>query len=86
VIQGCLVTDEQYCNHDRCWKMWLEHLERMTMEKERCQAILMTPKSRSWAKRTGQEIRCKWSAKPDSSFCGNHEKLSAFICEIVWKD
>lgn len=56
------------------------------MEKERCQAILLMPRSRSWAKYAGREIRCKFSAKTESPFCGNHAKLSEFITAIVWRN
>lgn len=85
-LYPCPYTGEDHCIHDRCWKEWLEKLEREPEKKARCQAILLMPKSRSWAKRVDREIRCKWSAKPDSPFCGNHAKLSEYITEIIWKE
>lgn len=56
------------------------------MEKKRCQAILLTPQARYWHKYSDKDVRCSFTAKPDSSFCGNHAKLSAYISEIVWKN
>jgi hypothetical protein len=52
----------------------------------RCQAILLTPETRHWAKRHELEFRCKWTAKPESPFCGVHAGLGLIISEIVWKD
>ncbi len=56
------------------------------MDKSQCQALLLMPKSRRWAKYGGEEIRCKWSAKDNSSFCGVHAKLGDFIDTIIWKE
>lgn len=55
--------------------------------KPRCQAILLMPQSRRWAERRedSNSLRCRFSAKPDSSFCGTHEKLTEYISQIVWK-
>lgn len=51
-----------------------------------CQAYLLTPSSRNWAKYSGQNIRCKSPAKDlIMPFCGNHAKLADFIVEIVWR-
>lgn len=51
---------------------------------ERCQALLLMPNSRSWMK--GGDVRCKWSVKPDSNFCGVHKKLGLLIETIIWKE
>jgi len=56
------------------------------MEKRRCQAILLMPESRRWAKYGNREIRCKFAAKPESPFCGTYAKLSEYIEEIIWKN
>lgn len=52
----------------------------------RCQAYLLTPSSRYWAKHTLKSLRCTFSAKPESVFCGVHAKLGEFIHAIVWRD
>jgi hypothetical protein len=54
-------------------------------EAGRCQAFYLTPDSRSWNKKFNN-MRCRFSAKSDSPFCGNHAKLGLYISEIVWKD
>jgi hypothetical protein len=54
--------------------------------KRRCQAYLLTPHFRAWAEDHGNSIRCKYNAKEDSNFCGNHRKLEEFIDTIIWKE
>jgi hypothetical protein len=51
----------------------------------RCQAMLLMPESRRHWDRS-INMRCTYSAKPDSAFCGVHKKLEAYITEIVWKE
>lgn len=55
-------------------------------DKPRCQAILLMPKSRSWAKYCHEGMRCKFSAKPENAFCGVHAKLGEVIHSIIWKE
>lgn len=55
------------------------------MEKLQCQAIMLMPESRNSYYR-GTKMRCTFAAKPESSFCGVHAKLGAYIQEIVWKE
>lgn len=57
------------------------------MDKLRCQAFLMTPEVRNWKKYSQTpDYRCRFPAKPESSFCGVHAKLGLIIDKIVWKE
>ena len=56
------------------------------MDKPRCQALLLTPQFRNWAKYGGRKPRCRYPAKPDSNFCGNHAQVADLILEIIWKE